>query len=350
MAATPATSCVRTRGDPDGVDSGPGGRRTSRTSGTTRSPAWSTPVPRTGSPVLRALRRHQGHGGLRGPVPQRLPAGLRRGVEPPPGADRHRQAGVLPQRRGHRACPAVVVEAMGDGTGAVMLDGKMEDDASVKQCLVLVELAEQLAERDPELEAALRRDRAMTDDASGPAGRCSTCRASNDAGAREGQDHPERRADPRSRGRRRARREACRARGSVRGGRVGEYGDREVTIRVNGARHRVARATTWRPPAPPARTRSSSRRWAAPTPCSRWSRRWPGPTRPTTRRSGRWSRRRRRCCTPRRSPRASERLDRAGDGHQRPRQGAARRAGSGPRTRCCPGSASRCSAARAPAR
>jgi malyl-CoA/(S)-citramalyl-CoA lyase len=44
-----------------------------------------------------------------------------------------------------------VVEAMGDGTGAVMLDGKMEDDASVKQCLVMVELAEQLAEIDPEL-------------------------------------------------------------------------------------------------------------------------------------------------------------------------------------------------------
>src|SRR6478736_7589289 len=39
----------------------------------------------------------------------------------------------------------------GDGTGAVMLDGKMEDDASLKQCLVLVELAAQLAERDPEL-------------------------------------------------------------------------------------------------------------------------------------------------------------------------------------------------------
>jgi malyl-CoA/(S)-citramalyl-CoA lyase len=44
-----------------------------------------------------------------------------------------------------------VVAAMGDGTGAVMLEGKMEDDASLKQCLVLVELAEQLAERDPEL-------------------------------------------------------------------------------------------------------------------------------------------------------------------------------------------------------
>ncbi len=39
----------------------------------------------------------------------------------------------------------------GDGTGAVMLDGKMEDDASLKQCLVLVDLADQLAERDPAL-------------------------------------------------------------------------------------------------------------------------------------------------------------------------------------------------------
>ncbi|NYJ03072.1 malyl-CoA/(S)-citramalyl-CoA lyase [Nocardioides thalensis] len=44
-----------------------------------------------------------------------------------------------------------VVAAMGDGTGAVMIDGKMEDDASLKQCLVLVELAEKLAEIDPEL-------------------------------------------------------------------------------------------------------------------------------------------------------------------------------------------------------
>ncbi|WP_299054034.1 CoA ester lyase [uncultured Nocardioides sp.] len=44
-----------------------------------------------------------------------------------------------------------VVEAMGDGTGAVMLDGKMEDDASLKQCLVMVDLAEQLAAADPAL-------------------------------------------------------------------------------------------------------------------------------------------------------------------------------------------------------
>ncbi len=47
-----------------------------------------------------------------------------------------------------------VVEAMGDGTGAVMLDGKMEDDASLKQCLVLIELADRLGELDPELAQA----------------------------------------------------------------------------------------------------------------------------------------------------------------------------------------------------
>jgi malyl-CoA/(S)-citramalyl-CoA lyase len=47
-----------------------------------------------------------------------------------------------------------VIEAMGDGTGAVMLDGKMQDDATVKQCKVMMELARALAERDPELKAA----------------------------------------------------------------------------------------------------------------------------------------------------------------------------------------------------
>ncbi|WP_207025304.1 CoA ester lyase [Phycicoccus sp. DTK01] len=41
--------------------------------------------------------------------------------------------------------------AMGDGTGAVMLDGKMEDDASLKQCLVILELADRLSANDPEL-------------------------------------------------------------------------------------------------------------------------------------------------------------------------------------------------------
>lgn len=47
-----------------------------------------------------------------------------------------------------------VIREMGDGTGAVMIDGKMQDDATVKQCRVVAELADQLAARDPELAEA----------------------------------------------------------------------------------------------------------------------------------------------------------------------------------------------------
>jgi malyl-CoA/(S)-citramalyl-CoA lyase len=47
-----------------------------------------------------------------------------------------------------------VIESMGDGTGAVMIDGKMQDDATVKQCKVMVSLARLLAEKDPALKAA----------------------------------------------------------------------------------------------------------------------------------------------------------------------------------------------------
>lgn len=49
-----------------------------------------------------------------------------------------------------------VIEAMGDGTGAVMVDGKMQDEASLKMCKVIVELADQLAVRDPQLTGAYR--------------------------------------------------------------------------------------------------------------------------------------------------------------------------------------------------
>ncbi|MEA5359913.1 CoA ester lyase [Amycolatopsis sp., V23-08] len=47
-----------------------------------------------------------------------------------------------------------VIAEMGDGTGAVMIDGKMQDDASVKQCRVVAELADALAADDPQLAAA----------------------------------------------------------------------------------------------------------------------------------------------------------------------------------------------------
>jgi malyl-CoA/(S)-citramalyl-CoA lyase len=47
-----------------------------------------------------------------------------------------------------------VVSEMGDGAGAVMIDGKMQDDATYKQCQVVLDLAQSLADRDPELAEA----------------------------------------------------------------------------------------------------------------------------------------------------------------------------------------------------
>ena len=48
-----------------------------------------------------------------------------------------------------------VVEAMGeDGRGAAMIDGKMQDDATYKQCQVVLRLARDLAARDAGLAAA----------------------------------------------------------------------------------------------------------------------------------------------------------------------------------------------------
>ncbi len=47
-----------------------------------------------------------------------------------------------------------VIEAIPDGRGVHMIDGKMQDDATWKQCKVMVELAEMLAEKDPELAKA----------------------------------------------------------------------------------------------------------------------------------------------------------------------------------------------------
>ena len=47
-----------------------------------------------------------------------------------------------------------VIEAIPDGRGVHMIDGKMQDDATWKQCQVMVELARMLAADDPELAAS----------------------------------------------------------------------------------------------------------------------------------------------------------------------------------------------------
>ncbi len=46
-----------------------------------------------------------------------------------------------------------ILDAMPDGTGAVMIDGKMQDDATWKQAKVVVDLARNVAARDPEMAA-----------------------------------------------------------------------------------------------------------------------------------------------------------------------------------------------------
>jgi malyl-CoA/(S)-citramalyl-CoA lyase len=47
-----------------------------------------------------------------------------------------------------------ILEAMPDGTGVAMIDGKMQDDATWKQAKVIVDLAKLVAKKDPELAAA----------------------------------------------------------------------------------------------------------------------------------------------------------------------------------------------------
>jgi malyl-CoA/(S)-citramalyl-CoA lyase len=46
-----------------------------------------------------------------------------------------------------------ILDAMPDGTGAVLIDGKMQDDATWKQAKVIVDLARQVAARDPAMAA-----------------------------------------------------------------------------------------------------------------------------------------------------------------------------------------------------
>ena len=47
-----------------------------------------------------------------------------------------------------------ILEAMPDGTGVAMLDGKMQDDATWKQAKVIADLADLVATKDPDLAAA----------------------------------------------------------------------------------------------------------------------------------------------------------------------------------------------------
>ena len=51
---------------------------------------------------------------------------------------------------GEVAFASKILAAMPDGTGAVMIDGKMQDDATWKQAKVIVDLARLVAKKDPD--------------------------------------------------------------------------------------------------------------------------------------------------------------------------------------------------------
>jgi malyl-CoA/(S)-citramalyl-CoA lyase len=61
-----------------------------------------------------------------------------------------------------------VLEAIPDGRGVHMIDGKMQDDATWKQCKVMVTLAEMLAEKDDDLAEAYGFSSNGSDDPTGP--------------------------------------------------------------------------------------------------------------------------------------------------------------------------------------
>src|SRR5271170_6690323 len=58
---------------------------------------------------------------------------------------------VFSPEPGEVAFAKKIIAAMPDGSGAVMIDGKMQDDATWKQAKVLVDLAGLVAEKDPEM-------------------------------------------------------------------------------------------------------------------------------------------------------------------------------------------------------
>ena len=60
---------------------------------------------------------------------------------------------VFSPEPGEVAFARKIIEAMPDGTGAVMIDGKMQDDATWKQAKVIFDLAKVVASKDPELAA-----------------------------------------------------------------------------------------------------------------------------------------------------------------------------------------------------
>ena len=130
--------------------------RPSRTSGTTRSRAWSTPAPRPASfPSTGPFGDIKDVAGCETQFRAAFLLGCvgawslhpvqieiaKKVFSPPPDEVKFAKK---------------VLEAIPDGRGVHMIDGKMQDDATWKQCKVMVKLAEMLAEKDPSSLKAVR--------------------------------------------------------------------------------------------------------------------------------------------------------------------------------------------------
>ena len=287
-------------------------------------------------PLLRPVRRHRRRGRLRGPVPQRLPARLRRHLDAAPQADRDRQPGLQPQRRGHHARPP---RGRRDGRRHRRGDARRQDGGR------------RLAQAVP----GDGRSSPRSSPRSTPSSRSSTTRSTTTrartthehdrvpapplgplhaelqrARAGEGQDHPVRRADPRPRGRRRPRRQAGRPRGRLRGGPLRRVRPARGHHPRQRRRHRVARRRPGRRvrrrPGRDRRAQGQQRRRGPRAGRGDGGARRPGAHhavgdgRDAVRHPARRGDRRR--LRPAHRPR---------DGHQRPRQGAVRRARARPR-------------------
>ena len=157
LAASRAMKTTRVGGGHPGykvlADAGPADgaarRRFSRISGTTRSPRWSTPAPPPAS------SRSTAHSAI-SPTPQACEAQFRNAfLMGCAGAWTLHPNQVPIAKRVFSPDPAEVafakkiLDAMPDGTGAVMIDGKMQDDATWKQAKVLVDLARLVAAKGP---------------------------------------------------------------------------------------------------------------------------------------------------------------------------------------------------------
>ena len=101
-------------------------------------------------PLLRPLRRHQGHEGCETQFRAAFLLGCVGAWSLHPAQIEIAKKVFSPPAEEVKFAKKVL-EAIPDGRGVHMIDGKMQDDATWKQCKVMVSLAEMLAKKDPEL-------------------------------------------------------------------------------------------------------------------------------------------------------------------------------------------------------